>query len=270
MAPTENSRSPAESGASGQLALDIGLADEPSFENFIGEVDGEASHIVHEAALRRGTKLVYLFGPWGSGRTHLLCAAVRAASAKGARVATVPLTLPGLTPQILEGLEEFDLVCLDDLDAVVGQPVWERALFNFYNIIERSPAWLITTALTSPGQLPMHLPDLASRFSSGVTVKVNPLDERGCRQALKARAHQRGFELGDDVLEFVLRRVRRDMHSLVRLLDRLDASTLTQKRRVTVPFVRSILDAADVQRGTDAMPGTGPNPDAGPIQGTPS
>jgi DnaA family protein len=266
MPPTEHFSSPAESRAGGQLALDIGLADEPSFDNFIGEVGGEASHIVHEAALRRGAKLVYLFGSWGSGRTHLLCAAVRAASAKGARVATVPLTVPGLTPQILEGLEDFDLVCLDDLDVVAGQPVWERALFNFYNVIERSSAGLITTALTSPGQLPVHLPDLASRFSSGVTVKLTALDEGGCRRALKARAHQRGFELGDDVLEFVLRRVRRDMHSLVRLLDRLDASTLTQKRRVTVPFVRSILDAADAQPGSETMPGTAPKPGAGPIQ----
>jgi len=90
--------------------------------------------------------------------------------------------------------------------------------------------------------LPFVLPDLVSRLEQCTRLALEPLDEAGRREVLRQRAARRGLELDETVLDYLFRRVGRDLSTLTALLDRLDRESLAAQRRITVPFLRGVLD----------------------------
>jgi DnaA family protein len=145
---------------------------------------------------------------------------------------------------MLEGWDALELVCVDDLDRIVGDARWERALFTLYNgLLEHGGALLVASA-RSPAELDFELPDLASRLRSGPVFQLAALDDADRLLALQGHALARGLALPDDTARYLLRRTRRDMHSLCAVLDTLDRASLAAQRRLTVPFVRDLLSAS--------------------------
>ncbi|NIR30762.1 MAG: DnaA regulatory inactivator Hda [Gammaproteobacteria bacterium] len=226
-----------------QLPLGVGLREGPSLTNFEPGPNREVVAALNAVVTRNDGRCFYLWGPSGCGKTHLLEALCRALASGARRSAYVPLarTCP-LEPSVLLGLDAFALVCVDDVDTVAGRPAWEEALFHLYNRLEPASASLVVAARQPPATVPYRLADLQSRFAAGAVYRVRPLDDEGRRAALRRRAHERGFEIPDGVLTYLLRRRARDMHSLFALLERLDRGTLAAKRRVTIPFVRRLLE----------------------------
>ena len=226
-----------------QLPLRIGLSDPPTFANFHDAKPSEALQILRSHV--RGDSagpLVYLLGPTGSGKTHLLAATLHAASERGDRAVGLSPSEPGqASPELLEGLGETGVVVIDDVETGLGVSEWEVALFHLYRRGEASGAKLVVASRLGPQALEVALPDLASRLRGALVVRLPVLNEQGQRAVLSARASARGFELGADVLEYLLRRARRDMHTLMRYLERLDAASLAEKRRITVPLMRDVL-----------------------------
>jgi len=235
-----------------QLPLGLGLRDGPSLANFEPGPNGDAVRAVCEAArgtgaAPRGARFpVFVWGGAGTGKTHLLEAACREASVVGRGAAYVPLAAAGdLDPALLAGLEALDLVCVDDAGAVAGRREWEEALLHLYNRCERAGAGLLLAAAAAPSACGIGLADLASRLAAGLVYRLRALDDEGRRRALQARARGRGFALPDDVAGYLLRRHSRDLHALFALLERIDRSTLEAKRKVTVPFVRALLEGGE-------------------------
>ncbi len=226
-----------------QLVLEIGLADNAVFDNFVVGDNAAVVDTLCRHASEPVAPVVWLSGPPGSGRSHLLQAACAHAAGFDRDIAYVPLAEPGtLAPGVLEGLENRALVCLDDVDRIAGQGDWEAAVFALFNGLEESGGALLVAAQSGPRRVPFSLPDLRSRLSSGPMFALKPLDDEACIDALKLRAGARGLAVPDDVAGFLIRRYRRDMATLFELLERLDRASLEAKRRLTVPFVRSVLD----------------------------
>ncbi len=225
-----------------QLTLDIGLRDGATFALF-----EPGANLPLVAALEAAEEpFLFLWGPVGCGRTHLLQAACHHHASQGG--SPVYLPLPALVAQgavaMLEGLEQLGLICLDDLEAVAGEPIWERALFNLYNRARAAGTRLIAAAASPPQTLPIALPDLRSRLAWGPVFQLQELDDAGKIAALRRRAAGRGLELPEEVGQWLLRRCERDLPSLLLQLDRLDHASLAAQRRLTIPFVRSVLGAA--------------------------
>ena len=224
-----------------QLPLGLRLADRAVFETFWPQ--GNEQLLEHLQAVARGAAggVTWLAGPRASGKSHLLqatCARVPAAR----RCGFFPLaSLIGLGPAALEGLPRLDLVCLDDVQLAAGSLEWERALFGLYRELEEGGGSLIGAAPEAPALIRWELPDLASRFAAASIHALRPLDEAAQRQALMLRAQVRGFELPEDVARWLQRRYPRDMGTLYRLLDTLDSAALVAQRRLTLPFIRSVL-----------------------------
>ena len=147
-----------------------------------------------------------------------------------------------LTPAVFDGLEQMALVCLDDVDATAGTADWERALFDLFNRLRDSGSTLLVSAVKRPDQSGFNLPDLVSRLGWGVTYVLKPLDDVDVIKALTYRAAARGLELPEDTAQFLLRRFPRDLPSMFALLDTLDVASLIEQRRLTIPFVKSVLD----------------------------
>jgi DnaA-homolog protein len=116
-----------------------------------------------------------------------------------------------------------------------------QALFNLYNRIRDAGKLLLVAAVIGPRELPVKLPDLASRLQWGLTLQVHSLDDQDKQQALQLRARARGLELSDEVAHFIIQRLPRDMNELFWQLNRLDHASLAEQRKLTIPFVKKIL-----------------------------
>lgn len=223
---------------SSQLPLGIGLRPRVDFRSFISAQNGE---VVSRLRLSQDP-FIYLWGEPGCGKSHLLQAACREQSAAGRLSAYIPLTdIVELVPDILEGLESMHLVCLDDLEQLVGRTDWERALFYLFNQLRDHNAHLLVAAKAPPSQLAISLPDLASRLTWGPCYHLISLDDTGRQELLIRSAEQRGLELSPEIAAFLIHRLPRDIHSLTRLVEELDQASLTAQRRLTIPFVRKVL-----------------------------
>ncbi len=220
--------------AAGQLPLRLTLRDSATFDNFVDS----GNELALQALCQGRDDSIYLWGPPACGKSHLLQAACHAAR-EGAMY--LPLTALATGPELFTGLESRPVVAIDDLDVIAGDAALETALFHLYNRIRERGGRLLLAASRSPAALGMTLPDLVTRLGWGLVFRLHPLDDDGRRRALQLRAERRGFDLPDEVADYLLRRHARDMNSLFALLDRLDEASLAAQRRLTIPFVRALL-----------------------------
>jgi DnaA family protein len=224
-----------------QLPLGLRLADRAVFDTFWPQGNEQLLAHLHAVAGGAAAGVTWLAGPHASGKSHLLQATCAQAPA-ARRCGFFPLaSLIELGPAALEGLPRLDLVCLDDVHLAAGKADWERALFGLYRELEECGGSLVAAAPEAPALVRWELPDLASRFAAAAIHTLRPLDEAAQREALMLRAKVRGFELPEDVARWLQRRYPRDMGTLYRLLDTLDSAALVAQRRLTLPFIRSVL-----------------------------
>ena len=228
-----------------QLPLGVSLRHRRSFSNFIVGQNAAAVAVLRDSLLAHAGGIVYLWGSSGSGKSHLLEACCGDASMHGRPVAYLPLGTAQAQPDMLNGLADIQLLCIDDVDRVAGDRAWEEALFHLYNQAEQAACPMVLAASAAPRAPAWRLPDLVSRLSAAVVWRLRALDDAERREALQLHARERGFVLSDEVVTFVMKRLRRDMVSLSAFLERLDRSSLAAQRRITVPFVKGLLEESD-------------------------
>lgn len=222
-----------------QLALPLQLADHAVFASYLDT--GNETLVATLSGIATGVQGhgCWLWGARATGKTHLLQAVCEAA---GDRAVYVPMSMfSEAGPAILEGLATRELICIDDLDQVLGKPDWETALFDLCNQVLDANAQLVVSAASTPRECSIELADLQSRLARLPVFQVHLLDEQERVVALQLRSRHRGLELPDETAHYLLKRSRRDMASLYEALDRLDKEALRAKRRLTIPFVRSVL-----------------------------
>lgn len=225
-----------------QLALPVHLRDDATLENFLfSEALGPLRIALEGQTGMAGEPALYLHGPPGSGRSHLLQAACHAQPDGDALY--LPLEqLSGMSPdQVLDGVETLSRVCLDNLQAVVGDPDWERALFNCINRARESDCRLLIAADAAPRQLPVRLPDLASRLSWAVVFQLAAPGDQDKLAILQFRARRRGLHLEDEAARYILSRAPRAMSALMDLLEQLDRDSMALQRNLTIPFIKARL-----------------------------
>ncbi len=226
-----------------QLTLAVELNDEARFENYFAGTDNQqiVSSLASLAASDKD-KFVYLWGTAFAGKSHLLQAACHQADLENNTALYVSLKDSNiLSPEIFEGCHVLSVVCIDDLDAVAGQQEWEQALFTLYNQLKESGTALIISADVSAKNLNLGLPDLQSRLQSMLVFNLTNLNDADKKQALQHRAKQRGFDLSDAVADYIIVRAGRGFDELMKVLDTLDATSLVQQRKLTVPLVKATL-----------------------------
>lgn len=186
---------------------------------------------------------IYFWSREGGGRSHLLHAACAELSQHGEAVGYVPLDKRTyFMPEVLDGMEQLALVCIDNIECIAGDEAWEMAIFNLYNrILETDHTRLFITGDRPPRQLNLYLPDLASRLDWGQIYKLQPLSDEEKLLALQLRGKLRGFELPEDVGRFLLKRLDREIRTLFMTLNQLDHASITAQRKLTIPFVKETL-----------------------------
>ncbi len=226
-----------------QQALSLPMHSGRCLQSFIVGANDEAIAIAKAIALRtQPPRVAWLHGPANCGKSHLLEALCTTAQADGRRAAYIGLSaIPTAAPLKLDGYTAFDLVCLDDVAVRLSHPEWEAVLFSLYNELEAAGRALVMTAQMPVGGLRCVLPDLASRLSASVQLRLRPLDQAGLQLLLQQRGRALGLHLSVEVQQWLLRRIQRDVPTLLGILDYLDRVSLSAQRRLTIPFIREVL-----------------------------
>ncbi len=227
-----------------QLTLGLDTAPATSFDSFY--VDSTTSLVRDSVrAFVQGTLdevQVFLWGDTGTGKSHLLTAACQAFSQSGYRIGYLPGEMVNYSGA-LEGMEQVDLLCIDDLQRL--DRAAEIELFHCINRCRDAGARLIFAADRAPDELGLKLKDLQTRLAWGLVFQVQPLDDEALREAFRQEIEARSLEASDEVLGYVLRRFPRRIATLKRIVDTLDEVSLSEQRRITIPLVKSVFGEAE-------------------------
>jgi DnaA family protein len=199
-----------------QLLLDIQPLAPATLDNFIAGGNEEALHSLRMAIDGANeARFIYLWGAPGSGKSHLLQACNDLA-----RERDLPLSV------------------VDDVNILDEEAQIE--LFNYFNQLRASGGILITSGNAAPTQMGLR-DDLATRLAWGLVYQLHPLTDEEKAEALKTHAKERGMKLPDEVVDYCLRYLRRDLPTLMAVLNALDKWSLTEKKPVTVPMLKKLL-----------------------------
>lgn len=206
---------------------------------------------LRDFALAGVRRALYVAGPPGTGKTHLAIGICAEAERLGRTAAYLPLrSVAGRLRDASEAAHRADVIAVDGLDCIAGDRAEEIALFDLHNRAHDAGRSVLYTASEAPDALGLVLPDLRSRLAQSVYVSLPQLDDAGRHELLRLRADRRGLQLDPATIDWLLRRVDRDVPALTALLDRLDRASLASQRRLTVPFVRQVLADDDGRAGT--------------------
>lgn len=227
-----------------QMALTLASPPAPTLGNFVVGRNAEAVSVLSElVAGCSPERLIFLWGEPGSGRSHLLQAAVAGLRARGVAAEYVPRTggIPACNP-------EFGAVAVDDVGTL--DDAKQLAFFNLYNALREQGGIVIAAGDAPPARLGLR-PDVFSRLAWGLVYQLHALSDQEKIAALKRHAEARAFDLPDGVAEYLLRHLRRDLPSLLAALDALDRYSLEAKRPITLPLLRDLLqsDRGDADSG---------------------
>lgn len=226
-----------------QLALSLQLQDHAVFESFWPA--GNEALVAYLGDLCAGSTSsgCWIWGAAATGKTHLLQAVCERTGDRSIYVPMARFVTAG--PAILSGLEQRRFICLDDADAIAGDSEWERRLFELCNQALDRGGTLVVAASAPSRRCGFGLRDLQSRFARLPAFHLQALTDTDRIEALRLRARLRGLDLPVDTANYLLARQQRDMASLYSLLDHLDREALKAQRRLTIPFVRSVLNSDD-------------------------
>jgi DnaA family protein len=224
-----------------QIALDIGLSSGPSLSNFFaGPNQAALQHIqLWVGNDKRSPVPTYVWGEGGSGKTHLLRAAVSGLREQHCPVGWLDASMP--EPPVFN--EAWRVVVFDDVHLFTA--VQQQAAFNwFVNATAPSDGqqrWVLAAGRVPPSDLHLR-EDLRTRLGWGHIFQLQVLNEAERRAVLRQHADERGIFLSDEVMDFMLTRFSRDLSSLMQLLDQLDGYALQTQRAITIPLLKSMLE----------------------------
>ncbi|MDX1795899.1 MAG: DnaA regulatory inactivator Hda [Hydrogenovibrio sp.] len=235
-----------------QLPLKIGLREEACFETFVAETESLTLALADvQKNLKKASGQAFCFvGPSGVGKTHLLQAACRyqieIQQSKPSASASVYLPLGDqslpLVPAVLDGMEQISLVCVDDVDGVIGQTEWELALANLLMKAKSQGHSIMLSSQSFIGDWPIKTKELASAMMSVLPIDLAPLDsDKEIVYALQKHADKLGFKLPVEVCNFLIKQFSKDLQELLAVVGLLEEASFVQKRRITLPFVKQVL-----------------------------
>lgn len=220
-----------------QMALDIGLQPVASFDSFLAGPNVAAlEHLkLWASSAMRSPVPTYLWGESASGKTHLLKAVREALREQGAQVGWIDASVhepPEFNPA-------WSAVILDDVHLYTA--VQQHAAFNWFINAQTEQRWVLGAGAVPPADLQLR-DDLRTRLGWGHVYALHVLTEPERRAVLRQEADARGVFLGDEVMDFMLKRFSRDLGSLMQLLQQLDGYALSTKRAITIPLIKSMLE----------------------------
>lgn len=215
-----------------QLLLKIAPDWTPTLDNFVAGRNVELLTALHAAlAGGNGERCFYLWGDEGSGKSHLLQAVVTAARVSGQSAAYAAGVVP----------ETAAVIAVDNVEVLSADA--QISLFEAINRARETGGMLVASGKVAPAHMVLR-GDLRTRLGWGLVFQVHGLNDDEKAEALVKHAASRGFILPPEVTQYLLRHGRRDLPSLLAVLNALDEHCLRLKRSASVPLLKEVLQAA--------------------------
>jgi DnaA family protein len=223
-----------------QLLLDISPPCLPTLENFVPGRNLELFQTLKKILEgREQERFIYLWGVNGCGKSHLLQAVVESFIQYKLDAAYINCGITQNFEMEFPVVDKINCLAIDDVDHLNSST--QIDLFNLYNHIrDECQSLMLVSGSVAPSQLNLR-EDLVTRLGWGLIYQVHELSDDEKIQAMKKHAKRKGFELTQDVCNYLLRHVKRDLPSLIVTLDALDLHSLREKRPITIPMLRELL-----------------------------
>lgn len=216
-----------------QLLLDLELAQPPAFDNYVAGINGELVGRLRALADPACFDMIYIWGPAGSGRSHLLAAAAHLAKERRPATLLAGASVGADLPPAPGGL-----LVIDDVDRLSADA--QLALFRVFNSARLVGLSLLLSGPAAPLQLRLR-EDLRTRIGQSLIYGIKALSDEEKSTALRRHALLRGMKVDDGLVQYLLRRGRRDLPSLMAVLDGLDRASLEQQRPTTLPLLKEVM-----------------------------
>jgi len=224
-----------------QLPLGFEASELFTFESYVAGSNTVAIGLAQQLATGQGEKQLYFWGELGQGKSHLLQACCNLAAKNKQTVCYLTQSeIANQTADMFDGLEQLELICLDDIETWLVDANWETALFDLINRVRENNSRLIMASAHPPEEAFVKLPDLRSRLAWGPVFQLQDLSDKEKFQALHFRAKQSGLELPENVADYLMKRYPRDMFGLFERLAVLDKASMAMQRKLTIPLVKSV------------------------------
>lgn len=215
-----------------QLIFDFATQQYPGFDKFLGQANGELLYMLQ----RQQEQFVYVWGASGCGKSHLLRAWVAQASENGGAACYIDADGMPLDAKALA----YDYLAVDQVDKL--SPCEQSVLFEIFNHFRNSGKGKLLLAASEP---PYHLnmrEDLRTRFGYCLVYEIKPLSDEEKIAALESMVAARNINVDSDIFPYLICHWRRDMDSLVQMLDTLcNYAAVTRRSRITLPLLRQLL-----------------------------
>ncbi|VAW54598.1 DnaA inactivator Hda (shorter homolog of DnaA) [hydrothermal vent metagenome] len=224
-----------------QLPLGFEASELFTFESYVAGSNTVAVGLAQQLASDQGEKQLYFWSESGQGKSHLLQACCNLAAKNKQTVCYLTQSeIANQSADMFDGLEQLEMICLDDIETWLVDANWETALFNLINRVRENDNRLIMASAHPPEEAFVKLPDLRSRLAWGPVFQLQNLTDKEKFQALHFRAKQSGLELPENVANYLMQRYPRDMFGLFERLAVLDKASMAMQRKLTIPLVKSV------------------------------
>jgi DnaA family protein len=242
-----------------QLALPVWFSEDQSFESFVADGNEVVIKFLTHFICGKSQGLTNSHIPFcllhslhGAGKSHLLYASCQYASENNASHAYFDLKMLQQFPaSVILDAQQKDLICIDNIHIIKDDLTWQIAIFDLLNkVIEKNQTIenpshhckVLITASQSPTSIGLTLSDLVSRLSWGTVFKLDPLNDEKSKLVIRHKLSEKGLEASDDVLNFLVTRLSRNITKQIDTINLLDRKSLESKRKLTIPFVKQVLN----------------------------
>lgn len=178
---------------------------------------------------------IYLWGPSAVGKTHILIATIK----KFLNLNKEVIDLSFIDDNDTFDLGSIDLFFLDDIDRADGKI--QNNLFNIFNMSENENAAIFITGNLPPNQMLLR-PDLRTRISQCLVLNLKELEDEEKKDVLLKRSYFMGINLKLEIIDYLVKNYNRNMHELIKLIEKIDKESIIQKKRITIPFIKSFME----------------------------
>lgn len=225
-----------------QIALPLSLDRQFSFENYISDRAELIQTSIKALVVGNGEVQIGLWGASASGKTHLLNASADLARRSGVQLQIYDaLQLLQCDASAFEGFANCDVLAVDNLDAIAGNPEWEACFYQVINRCRDGEFRFLFAMSVKPDELATSLDDFQSRLQWGLMLQLPDSSDLEIREILRKRARLNGIVLTDDVISYLMTHYDRNLSAQMEILRRLDGASLSQQRKVTIPLVKQAL-----------------------------
>ncbi len=179
--------------------------------------------------------VLVIVGPHGAGKTHL------------AHVFQALSHAPAITPSQLQEqradgvLDGQPTLVLEDVESFIAAGL-EEELLHLYNLAREADVKLLLTATSPPARWSIALKDLSSRLNTAQVAEISPPDDALLTALIVKQFADRQLGVDQDVLAYMLARMDRSFAGVRDLVRAIDEAALAQKRAITIPLVRRVLE----------------------------